>query len=357
MNNDDIVIVACDSIDAITENISASLTNNGQWIFQLPMSYLELAKTLISKVPDKIIPYVNKIILSSSAHDSYAKNQTFIDEKIENKRRVKPSTVMDAIGVTSTSLFLNAFKKADDIFGVDAACATGLKSLEIAAAMAESGNIVLIATVEKPTAPYFLYYFNSLNALATGSKYNGPFDLNRNGLAMADGAGYAIVCKRSVAQNNQFPIIATIRSIKSKAVSSLVAPSDTTSLTNFIKEVLDSSNLSIEEFSHWDAHATATPVGDGIEFDIFNQLMHKDTLLSSIKGHVGHSMSACGLVELAHSINNLSNGIVKANGSLHNTLVLDHRIVVADTKTNKRSFIKTSFGFGGRNAAAVITIE
>tara|TARA_R110000796_G_scaffold22353_6_gene64898 strand:- start:14553 stop:15626 length:1074 start_codon:yes stop_codon:yes gene_type:complete len=356
--NDDIVIIACGSVDAVTENVQPKLTENNQWVFCLPGSFSDLVKKLISDVPAELTIHVNKVILSSSVQDSGAKNQTFIEEKILNKRRVKPSMALDALGVSSTSLFLNAFDNAEDIFGIDAACATGLKSIEMAIPMVESGDVVLVATVEKPTAPYFLYYFHSLNALANGGEqYKGPFDSSRNGLAMADGGGYVMLCKRSVARNKQLPVIATIKSVGSRAVTSLVAPSDIGKLTDFIKGVIKASDLHVEDFSHWDAHATATPAGDIAEYDIFKQLMPQDTLLSSAKGHVGHSMAACGLVELSHSIKNLAKGIVKSNGSLYNTMVSDHRIVTADTLTTKRSFIKTSFGFGGRNSAIVLTVE
>lgn len=355
---DDIVIVACDSVDAITENVPATLTDNGQWIFKLPLSFAELTKSLIGKVPTELIEQVDKIVLSSSVQDSYAKNQTFIEEKIENKRRVKPSVAMDALGVTHNSLFLNAFYNAKDIFGIDAACATGLKSIESAIGLASNGDVVLVATVEKPTAPYFLYYFNSLGALANaGDQYRGPFDLNRNGIAMADGAGYVVLCKRSVAVSKGLPIIATIRSVSSRALSSLVAPSDIGKLTEFIKSVINDSTLDPVDFSHWDAHATATPAGDQVEYAIFKELMPESVVLSSIKGHVGHSMSSCGLVELSHSIKNLQNGLVRANGSLYNKMIEDDRIIDMDITTDKRSFIKTSFGFGGRNSAIILTVE
>lgn len=358
MMSDDLVIVACDSVDALTETVSASLTNNNQWVFQLPLSYECLAKTLLSKIPEILIDHVDKIIVSSAAQDTYAKNQTFIEEKIKNKRRVRPSMVLDAMGINVTNLFLESYKNATDIFGVDAACATGLKSIELASMMAQTGDVVLIAGLDKPTAPYFLYYFDSLNALANGGdRYNGPFDANRNGLAMADGAAFIVVCRRDVAIARRLPIIATVNAIKSKSLLSAVTPSEISQLSKFIAHVIEDSRVPIPHLSHWDAHATATPLGDSVEYNIFNELMHLDTPLSSLKGHFGHAMSACGLIELSHSIKNLLSGIVKANGSLHEKMQRDDRIITSDVSTTKRSFIKTSFGFGGRNAVMIVTVE
>ena len=354
---DDIVIVACDSVDAITENVPATLTDNGQWIFKLPLSFAELEKKLISKIPTEFFSLVTKVILSSAAQDAYAKDQTFIEEKIKGKRRVKPTVALDAMGVNSVNLFVNSFTNVRDIVGIDAACATGLKAMEIASLQALSGDIVFVATADVPTAPYFLYYFNSLGALASGEQYKGPFDSDRNGFAMADAAAFVILCKRSVAELHHLPIIGSIRALASRVLPSTVTPSDTTKLVEFIHQTLDTSGVPLQDLSHWDAHATATPVGDQVEYQIFNSLMHVNVPMTSIKGHVGHSMASCGLVELTHSIKNLQDGVVKANGSLYNKMIEDDRIIDKDITTGKRSFIKTSFGFGGRNSAIILTVE
>lgn len=357
MTNEDIVIVACDSVDALTESIDPTLTNNDQWIFRLPYSFTTLGEKLLSKIPKNLLVAVDKIFMSSIAHDSHAKEYTFNEEKINQKRRVKPSVAMNAMGVSSLPMFMAACPNANDMVDVGYACASGLRSLELASNLAAAGEVVLVATVETPTAPYFLYYFNSLGALATGSEYHGPFDKNRNGFAMADAAAYVIICNRQVANKNNWKIIASISALSSTTIPSLTAPSDQKKLTEFIKKVISKSNISIDAVSHWDAHATATPVGDNVEYAIFNEVMHSETMLVSSKGAIGHSMASSSMTELVHSIKNLSMGTVKSNSRLTTREVDDSRIIISDSTTDKKSFVKCSFGFGGRNSAAVITIE
>lgn len=80
-------------------------------------------------------------------------------------------------------------------------------------------------------------------------------------------------------------------------------------------------------------------------------------MLSSYKGSIGHTMAASAAIEMVNAIENLQQGIIPPNNNLFNPFDPDVRLNTVSVKTDKKVFLKTSFGFGGRNGATVITVQ
>jgi 3-oxoacyl-[acyl-carrier-protein] synthase II len=217
----------------------------------------------------------------------------------------------------------------------------------------------MIMAVDKSTAQYFQLTFNSLSALASGPRYYAPFDADRNGFAMGEGAALMIVCTQSKAEQLNLPIIAELNAIATKTIATHPTdPSDIDQIQQFILDTIVKSQCSLDEFAYWDAHGTATPVGDDLEYKIFNGIFGtRDVAISSFKSRIGHCMAASALIELVNGIENMRKQNITHTYGIVNKMVDDDRIITQARHTDKKTFIKTSFGFGGRNAAAVITVK
>lgn len=353
--NDPLVIVGASKVDASTESVSVAANDRGIWIFNLPQDAAQMAEQAIKKLDNKVCENVHTVITCSSADDSYARYRSVIND------RARPRDIMGALGISTVSVMKNYLPNMQNIFKAEAACASGLIALELADMIVRKNNaVVLVAGIDKSTAPIFLNMFYYIGAVAQQpARYHSPFDQNRAGFAMGEGAAMLAVTTASQAKARGLTILATVDRINTQTIfTHPTSPSDPALLEKFIADTITHSKQPLNRFACWDAHATATPQGDELEYRMFaNIFKDNNVAISSFKGRIGHCMSASSVVELVNAIENIQNNKISPNYNLHNPIVSDSRMITQPTNTSKKTFIKTSFGFGGRNGAAVITVH
>lgn len=352
---DELVVVGFSRTDASTESCHASLNEQGIWIFSLPQDASELAESTIQKLDAKVCENVHTVITCSAADDSHARN------RIMTTSRGRPRDVLAALGINVGLILKNYLPNVQNIFKAEAACASGLVALELAGMIARTHNaVVLVAGIEKSTAPPFLNLFYYIGAVAKSpGKYYSPFDQRRDGFAMGEGSAMLAVTTASQAKIRGLPVLATVDSVKTQTITTHpTSPSDPELLEKFIKTTIEISGRSLDSFACWDAHATATPAGDELEYQVFSKIFkNNDVALSSFKGRIGHCMSASSVMEIVNAIQQLQKNNISPTYNLEQPIVDDPRLIMDVTTTQKKTFIKTGFGFGGRNGAAVITVQ
>jgi 3-oxoacyl-(acyl-carrier-protein) synthase len=357
MFTDTVVIVGISKIDCDTQSVSVQKNDTGAWIFQLPISAADAATQAIDQLPETVKNCVNTVIITSLQGDSHGKNLMFEQEKVQKKLKCRPSIALAGTGATLPVAIMKHLPSAGDVFQVESACASSIKALELAVILAQhKQQLILIAGVDFSTSPYVLFSFNSLGALAVGDKYSSPFDTARSGCAIGECAAMLAVCTQSFADKNNLKILAIVDAAGSfSQCSHHTHPTSPDLVEKFLETVVHDSGRYKSEFAYWDAHATATPVGDYSEYQIFSK-MFDDIPISSYKGHAGHCMGACGAVEIVNAIENLQQGVIPATKGIVSPMIEDSRIITIPVPTTLKTFIKCSFGFGGRNGAAVITV-
>ena len=259
---DPLVIVGVSQVDASTENVQVSQNDRGIWIFNLPQDAGQLAEQAIKQLDPKIREHVHTVITCSTADDSYARHRNV------TQPRLRPKDVMSALGITQAMVMNDHLPNLQNLFKIDAACASGLVALDLANLIARTQNsVVLIAGIDKSTAPVFLNFFIHIGAVArTPEKYHAPFDQQRSGFAMGECAAMLAVTTASQAQARGLDIIATVDTVKNKTIlTHPTSPSDPVLLEQFIENTISSSNRNLDDFACWDAHATSTPQGDELE--------------------------------------------------------------------------------------------
>ncbi len=351
---DPLVVVGLNRIDAASEQCSAEVSSEGVWKYTLVHDANKLTEKAVSGLSDKLRHNVHTVITCSFAYDSFAYQKVMCND------RIRPSDVMGALGVSFERVLHSYLPHICNILRVDAHCASGLIALDLADMIARRDkSVVLIAGMNKSTTSRLLNLFVAIGAAAKLPHiYSSPFDLNRSGLVMGECAAMLAVTTASQAQAKGLDIVAVIDTVKVQTIFSLTAPSDATLLQQFINHTVKDSQRSLPLFACWDAHATATPQGDEIEYNIFSNIFnHQDTVISSFKGRVGHCMAVSALTEIVNAIQHLQRRIISPNFGLDNPMVSDPRLITDTVSTNKKTFIKTSFGFGGKNAATVITVQ
>jgi 3-oxoacyl-[acyl-carrier-protein] synthase II len=358
--NDTMVIVAAHRVDAETENTNPVIGSFDKWMLGIPLEFDQMYEKLLSKLDPTFYHLIETVITGSAQENSLAKGRIVRAHAIENRNKFRPSEVLSSLGTTIVMHLGKILPNVQNVFKLEAACATGLVAVDVASLIAKTRDqVVMIMAVDKSTAPYFQVTFDSLNALASGPRYCAPFDTDRNGFAMGEGAALMIVCTRTKAEQLKLPIIAELNAVSTKTMAiHPTDPSNIDQIQQFITDAIATSKCSLDEFAYWDAHGTATPVGDELEYKIFDKIFNNhDVAISSFKSRIGHCMAASALIELVNGIENMREQNITHNYGIVNKMINDDRIITQACGTNKKTFIKTSFGFGGRNAVAVVTVK
>lgn len=353
-----VVITAVSTVDPITESVEIS-RQNSFWTFDCNLSYAEMAKKAISQIPLEMRQQMSSLIYCTLSSDEQARHQIYKDIA-SGKSRSRPSIVLEAAGLnTRIALCEDLDEVNPDIYNIQAACATGLKALEVGyMTVLLRDEVVVIGACDKMTTDFNLTFFNSLGAISKSDEFKGPFDKNRNGFAMGTGSAFMVLCSEEKAMAMGWPLIAVVESVRSstKPVHP-TNPSDIDFISQLVEKVLQDGNIKIGDLAHWNAHATCTPMGDDLEYSAFLKVVgNEDVPISSLKGRIGHTMGPSALIELIHGIRSIQQNEVFENSILENPISDDPRILISKTKTDKKVILKTSFGFGGRNSVAAITV-
>jgi len=102
------------------------------------------------------------------------------------------------------------------------------------------------------------------------------------------------------------------------------------------------------------AHATATVLGDDIEYRVMKKYLPGVPMYSA-KAKIGHALGACGALELIYGLASLEYNIIPRTFGLTNPLADDPALLTENLEKHCNSFIKNSYGFGGRCASVIVS--
>jgi 3-oxoacyl-[acyl-carrier-protein] synthase II len=249
-------------------------------------------------------------------------------------------------------------------FSIVTACATGANSIGEAWRMIRYGDAdgFLAGGSEAVICPLGIGGFCSMRAMSTRNdepeKASRPFDRDRDGFVMGEGAGILVLeeYERAKARGAEIYCELVGYGLTSDAYHMTSPRPDGAPVARAMQLALDYAGAKVAEIDYINAHATSTMVGDICETNAIKRLAghyaKSGLLVSSSKSMTGHLLGGAGGVESAVCILAIKNGIVPPTINLHNPdpdCDLDYVANVARTK-NVRLALNNSFGFGGHNA-------
>ena len=278
----------------------------------------------------------------------------------EHKNRFSPSKLFSNNHDLLSALISGKVKSENINASVNAACSSSMFNLHFATMLIQTGQApsALVGAVDHSLHPTLQYYWQCSSAL---SNINGgtskPFDKNRDGFLQGEGGTIWFICDEETLIKYNLTPKAKLRSIASGSKLTSMTAHDRTceNQLKIINQTLKQANLTPNNIAFFNAHATSTPVGDDIELDVFQRAFKGvDIPIVGFKGYIGHTMSACGLIEAAYGIEAVKNGYLQPNFSLDDPLSDDPRLITKKTDLKGKIFMKASFGFGGRTSIAII---
>ncbi len=247
------------------------------------------------------------------------------------------------------------------------ACSTGAHAIGDAARLISLGDadVMLAGGSESAICRLGMAGFASARALSTGfnetpERASRPWDKDRDGFVMGEGAGVVVLEDRDHAKARGAKIYAEVVGYGlSGDAHHITAPAeDGSGAFRAMQMALKRAGLEPADIDYVNAHGTSTPLGDEIELQAVKRLFGKDAYrlsMSSTKSAVGHLLGAAGSVEAIFSILAMRDGIAPPTLNLDNPDegcdldLVPHKA----KKCEIRAALSNSFGFGGTNASLI----
>jgi 3-oxoacyl-[acyl-carrier-protein] synthase II len=244
------------------------------------------------------------------------------------------------------------------------ACASGNESISNAFHRIQTGeaDVVVCGGAEAAIHPLPIAAFAAMHALSKRNddptKASRPYDTDRDGFVMGEGAGALVLESLESAQARGAKIYCEIvgGAVTSDAYHITAPDPEGSGAARAVLAALEQAGASVTDVEHVNAHATSTPVGDIAEYTAIKRVFgdHTDKLVvSATKSATGHLLGGAGAVEAVFTILALKEQLAPPTINLDNQ---DPAIPLnVPTKPQKLSrpdavAISNSFGFGGHNA-------
>ena len=247
------------------------------------------------------------------------------------------------------------------------ACSTGAHAIGDASRLIALGDadVMVAGGTESPISRISLAGFAACRALSTSfndtpEKASRPYDRDRDGFVMGEGAGVVVLETYEHAKNRGARIYAELIGYGlSGDAHHITAPADDgDGALRCMTAAIKRAGVSPSELDYINAHGTSTPLGDEIELGAVHRLVSNAAgriSMSSTKSSIGHLLGAAGAVEAIFSILAIRDKIAPPTINLDNPSV-ETPIDLVPHQAKKRDInvaLSNSFGFGGTNASLV----
>jgi 3-oxoacyl-[acyl-carrier-protein] synthase II len=203
--------------------------------------------------------------------------------------------------------------------------------------------------------------FNILFAASTNNddpeSVPRPFDTDRDGLVVGEGAGTLVLESLEHARDRGAPIFGEVLGYGTNINGGHPTIPSGGSMGDVLRLALDDAGLTPDQIDYVNAHATATDEGDQAESEATGDVMGNSVPVSSLKGHMGHTLGACGAVEAIYGLRMLKEGWVSPTLNLEepDPSCRSLNYVMGNCREMEgQVFMSNNFAFGGVNTSLIM---
>ncbi len=297
--------------------------------------------------------------LGSTATSEVFFQDYFQDYSLE---RMKSGLFFQLMGHSCAANVAQSLGITGRVMALSAACATSCQAIGYAYEQIAFGKqqAILCGGADE-LHPLTVATFDVLHAASTAwndcaDQAPGPFDQRRDGVICGEGSGVFLLESRSSAQRRGASILAEVIGFATTSDTSSIANPDVGAMERCMRLALADAGLTAADIDYINAHATGTGQGDIAEAEAIRAIFAATVPVSSLKGHLGHTMAASGAIELAAGVGMLEQQRLVAT---RNLLQIDERCCgIQHLQQNEerpvRTILKNNFAMGGINCTLII---
>lgn len=295
---------------------------------------------------------------STQATEAFFKDY-FIDQSLE---RMKSTLFFQIMNHSCAANVAQALEITGRILAPSAACSTGCQAIGYGYEMIAMGRQqMMLCGGADEFHPLTAATFDIMNAAST--RYNDspsstprPFDRRRDGVVCAEGAGILLLEELESARNRGARILGEIAGFATVSDPSNIANPNSAAMERCMREALVEARLEPSDVDYVNAHATATEQGDVAEAEALARIFGQKVPVSSLKGHMGHTMAASGAIELVAALEMMRQGRLVPTLNLEEIdPACDGIRHLLETETCQLDvFVKNNFALGGVNSSLVV---
>ena len=248
------------------------------------------------------------------------------------------------------------------------ACSTGAHAIGDAARLVALGDadVMVAGGAESPICRIAVAGFTACRALSTGfndrpEKASRPYDKDRDGFVMGEGAGVVVLETLEHARARGAKIYAEVigYGMSGDAFHITAPAADGDGAYRCMRAALKRAEIEVSDIDYVNAHGTSTPMGDEIELAAVERLFGNAAgklAMSSTKSATGHLLGAAGAIEAIFSVLAIRDNLAPPTLNLDNPSVETAIDLVAHTAKKRpiNTVLSNSFGFGGTNASLIL---
>jgi len=307
---------------------------------------------------DKIDPSrVHTVIgTTGGSYNFIIKNQN----RIDNKKAALPNFIPGHINNMSAAYINMHYGIHGSGLGISGACAAGNQSLAVGSMLIETGqaDVVIAGASDSWLSELTISGFESLGALSYDEILPRPFDKNRSGFAISEGAGILILENLEHARRRGADILAILSGYAmSSDAYHPTSPEPTGDVfKTMVTNTLHRAKLNIEDIDYVNAHATGTVIGDAAECAAIQKTFTNNPYISSTKSMTGHSIGSTSAIEAVICVQSLKHQQLPGTINLDDLDPLcpgNHLNHTIDYPV--KHIASNSFGFGGTNGLIILS--
>lgn len=309
------------------------------------------------------------VLIGSGIGGIEAIGNTAIQLEKDGPRKISPFFIPSAlINLASGQVSIrHGFRGPNH--AVVTACATGAHAIGDASRLIQYGDadVMLAGGAEATVSRLAMAGFCALRAMSTGynetpEKASRPYDKDRDGFVMGEGAGCVILEEYEHAKARGAKIYAEVKGygLSGDAYHITAPAEDGDGGFRAMSAALKNAGMTPADIDYLNTHGTSTPLGDEIELKAIERLFGNavaNLSVSSTKSAIGHLLGAAGAVEAIFCALAIRDGVIPPTLNLENPSI-ETAIDLTPNTAKKRpvkAAMSNSFGFGGTNAAVILT--
>jgi len=312
--------------------------------------YTKLEKMLILSIDDALSQSMIDIKSSKTAIIlSTTKGNINLLEKEEKNNFETSRVLLWKLG----DILTDFFGCPNKCIVISNACISGVLALNTAASYINGGQFDNIVVAGGDIISKFVVS-GFMSFLSLSSEPCRPFDKNRDGLSLGEAAASIVLSKNNNSSGSSLKFMGGATANDANHIS---GPSRTAEGSYIaIAKAMHEAGIHADEIDHISAHGTATPYNDEMESIAMERHGLEKVEVNSLKGSIGHTLGAAGVIETAILMEEMKHNLMlKSAGFDESGVSRNINVLKSNIKKELKNCLKMASGFGGSNAALIVS--